>query len=103
MEQFSRKIRKWGEMGDAECRRNRSQNTSYPSYKSFTEIFKMGEIVPYYLVKMKSQENQSLKKHWSLVRVWSDKSRYNSGKTLLEAQNFFISVREVSLWIRKHL
>lgn len=48
-------------------------------------------------------KNQSLKKHWSLVRVWSDKSRYNSGKTQVEVQNFLISVREVSLWIRKHL
>jgi hypothetical protein len=47
--------------------------------------------------------NQFFQKYWALVIPWTEDARYLTGKTKTDAENFLISVNEVSIWIKKHL
>ena len=47
--------------------------------------------------------NLKFKGHWSIVSSWNEGSRYLTGKTEPEVKSFLISVKEVSIWIKKHL
>ena len=55
----------------------------------------------------KFQEDMSIdpifKKHWSIVSKWDENSRYLTGKSDKDVQNFIISIKEIMQWIRKHL
>lgn len=54
--------------------------------------------------KFKSEpEDHKLKYYWFMMSNWNEGCRYLIGKTQTEVENFINSVKEVSLWIQKHL
>ncbi len=48
-------------------------------------------------------EDHMLKYHWFMISNWNEGCRYLTGKTHVEVEDFINSVKEVSLWIQKHL
>lgn len=47
--------------------------------------------------------NSSLKYHWSIVSKWDENSRYLTGISETDVQNFITSIKEITQWIRNHL
>lgn len=50
-----------------------------------------------------NSNNVAFKAHWSIVNSWNEGSRYLTGKTKAEVKSFLISVKEISIWIKKYL
>lgn len=51
----------------------------------------------------KAQQDVNFKGHWSIVRNWSENSRYLTGMAEKDAKDFLTSVWEIIRWIEKHL
>jgi HEPN domain-containing protein len=49
------------------------------------------------------KQDRNLNSHWSIVCKWNENSRYLSGTTGKDAQNFITSIKEIMKWIRRHL
>ncbi len=47
--------------------------------------------------------NELFKFHWSTIVKWNENSRYLTGGNREYVKDFIISVKEVMLWIQKHL
>jgi len=47
--------------------------------------------------------NISFKKHWSIVSQWNENCRYYIARSEADAKDFITSVKEIKLWIQKHL
>jgi HEPN domain-containing protein len=45
----------------------------------------------------------NFKVKWSSVCAWSEESRYSTGKTPEDVQDFLTSIKEIVEWIQKHL
>ena len=50
-----------------------------------------------------SDLDPNFKSKWSSVCFWSEESRYSTGKTSQEVEDFLTSVGEIVEWIRKYL
>ena len=47
--------------------------------------------------------DRNFKSHWSIVCEWNENSRYLSGTTGKDAENFITSIKEIMKWIQRHL
>lgn len=47
--------------------------------------------------------NELFKLHWSSVVKWNENSRYMQGANSSNVKDFITSVKEIMVWIQKHL
>jgi hypothetical protein len=78
---------------------NKAKKELYKPYKvhNLQELILLSGIYPEFV---ESQKDVGFKGHWSNVNLWSEESRYLTGKTLKEVNDFVTSIKEISKWIK---
>lgn len=82
---------------------NKSKNQEvYKPYKShdYEQLLLLSGLYSKFKTQIK---DPNFRYHWSLVKEWSEGSRYVTGKTQVYVEDFTNSIKEFSLWIQEHL
>lgn len=74
----------------------------YKPYKShdYEQLILLSGLNSKFMMK---KEEAGFRYHWSLVSKWSEGSRYITGKTQIDVEDFINSIKKFSLWIQEHL
>lgn len=81
---------------------DKAKKELYKPYKvhNYEELILLSGIYPEFEANLK---DLTFKGHWSIIRTWSEETRYLTGKTAQEVQDFVTSIKEFSTWIRGKL
>lgn len=82
---------------------DKGNKEAYRPYKvhDYYQLFLLSGIFSEFEIERNT--NLAFEKNWYVVSVWSEEARYLTGASKRYAEDFLISVNEVSIWIRKHL
>lgn len=73
---------------------------SFKSHDLLQLLFLSGIYTDY---KNELLNSETFSKNWLLISRWNESSRYLTGTTSEDVKDFITSIKEVMLWIQKHL
>lgn len=90
------------DFGNINKKRLKNEPTLTKPYKvhDFEQLLILSGIYPDF---ERTLRGPVFKGHWSVVSKWNEDSRYLSGGTKADTENFITSVRESIKWIQQHL